>query len=100
MTTILELALILIYVCVLIIKICDQSERACETFGFGTTGSGTLSCLLVLHLLRTRAPSSSYHCLCPQNLPHRAGAQASACGFGARDFSLEDGQTSSCSQVS
>jgi len=35
-----ELALILVYVCVLLIKTCSLSEEVCKTFGFGETASG------------------------------------------------------------
>eukprot|EP00966_Prymnesium_polylepis_P209467 4852048-Prymnesium_polylepis.2 len=41
-----ELALVLIYTCVLLIKTCNMSADVCVTFGFGKTAEGT----------RTRTP--------------------------------------------
>jgi len=35
-----ELALVLTYVCILLIKACEMSSAVCETFGFGGTSSG------------------------------------------------------------
>eukprot|EP00966_Prymnesium_polylepis_P327787 7383624-Prymnesium_polylepis.1 len=51
-----ELSMILVYMCVLLIKSCDMSPALCSTFGFGTTAGGVyvffiffgLSMLLVL----------------------------------------------------
>eukprot|EP00966_Prymnesium_polylepis_P120946 2795050-Prymnesium_polylepis.1 len=39
--TLVELALVLIYTCVLLIKSCNLSESVCVTFGFGNTAKGT-----------------------------------------------------------
>ena len=36
-----QLALILLYVGVLVIKTCDSSPEFCETYGFGATPKGT-----------------------------------------------------------
>ena len=38
--TLIELSLILTYVCVLMIKACGISPEACETFGFGRASDG------------------------------------------------------------
>ena len=38
--TVIQLSLILVYVCVLVIKTCDISSRACEMFGFGSDSKG------------------------------------------------------------
>ena len=35
-----ELALVLVYICVLVVKMCGVSSEACATFGFGTDGKG------------------------------------------------------------
>eukprot|EP00966_Prymnesium_polylepis_P224213 5186814-Prymnesium_polylepis.1 len=35
-----ELALILIFTCVLIMKACESSAELCNTYGFGSTGTG------------------------------------------------------------
>ena len=35
LTTLTELSLILVYLCVLVIKTCDVSSEACSLFGFG-----------------------------------------------------------------
>lgn len=40
MMTLIELALILIYVCVLLIKSCEYSRDVCSTYGFGETADG------------------------------------------------------------
>ena len=41
--TLTELALILVYVCVLVVKVCDQSSDVCRRFGFGDSASGELA---------------------------------------------------------
>ena len=38
--TLVELSLILTYVCVLMIKLCAVSPEVCETFGFGRASDG------------------------------------------------------------
>eukprot|EP00966_Prymnesium_polylepis_P323126 7379339-Prymnesium_polylepis.1 len=40
LTTLSDLALILLYTCVLAIKTCEVSPEVCSSFGFGNTGKG------------------------------------------------------------
>jgi len=40
LTTLSHLALILVYTCVLVIKTCELSPDACQSYGFGTSGKG------------------------------------------------------------
>ena len=39
-----ELALLLIYTCVLVVKVCDMSSSVCATFGFGGDAKGIVRC--------------------------------------------------------
>ena len=38
--TMIQLSLVLVYTCVLLIKMCNASAEACEMFGFGATAKG------------------------------------------------------------
>ena len=39
MTTI-QLSLVIVYMCILLIKTCDESSSSCEAFGLGNTSKG------------------------------------------------------------
>ena len=41
--TLTELALIFVYTCALVVKVCDQSSQVCRKFGFGDSAKGKLA---------------------------------------------------------
>ena len=48
--TYVELALILVYICVLLVKICNKSAESCLTFGFGSSASGVYEFFVIFGL--------------------------------------------------
>jgi hypothetical protein len=95
LTTLTELSLILVYLCVLVIKTCDVSSEACSLFGFGDAKGavqlflgcvceGKLCFVQAVHAGHTlTAVSSPSRCLYPvaDDVTYRVQACSSSLSF-------------------